>query len=400
MSDPMTNLEIQDVLSSIRRLVSEDNRHTPEVKAEPAASSDADEKPDTPVADKLVLTKALRIDPAEDRQSDADDSLSQNIAGDGHFEDGVAVPDMDFGSDEGDFPIAWAKSDAAGVREKQASGSLEDTIAELEAAVAGIGEEFEPDGSELKGVAIEADAELDEAFEDGFGVDEAATDDDDELAQPVTAGGVGAASDENARPFASAPEVETTDAPSAPDDEPDMTVEDAAVPAPEVDDPSAEDVVDADADQDVAAAAQAVEDVPSDDVGAADALVFLSRGRSQGAHVTEEVNPTRRLNLGSADRVKPEADAPWDHSDDVEDADISANDLISEDVALEAGEPGPGIFDAAMDEAVLDMDMLRDLVAEIIREELQGPLGERITRNVRMLVRREINRMLESRDLD
>ncbi len=46
------------------------------------------------------------------------------------------------------------------------------------------------------------------------------------------------------------------------------------------------------------------------------------------------------------------------------------------------------------------MDMLRDLVAEIIREELQGALGERITRNVRMLVRREINRALEARGLE
>lgn len=46
------------------------------------------------------------------------------------------------------------------------------------------------------------------------------------------------------------------------------------------------------------------------------------------------------------------------------------------------------------EEAVLDEEMLRDLVAEIVREELQGALGERITRNVRKLVRAEIQRAL------
>lgn len=52
------------------------------------------------------------------------------------------------------------------------------------------------------------------------------------------------------------------------------------------------------------------------------------------------------------------------------------------------------------DEAVLDEEALRDLVAEIVREELMGTLGERITRNVRKLVRREIHRALNSQDFD
>ncbi|WP_323803593.1 hypothetical protein [Sulfitobacter litoralis] len=48
----------------------------------------------------------------------------------------------------------------------------------------------------------------------------------------------------------------------------------------------------------------------------------------------------------------------------------------------------------------LDEEMLRDLVSEIVRSELQGALGERITRNVRKLVRREIHRALTSQDLE
>ena len=48
----------------------------------------------------------------------------------------------------------------------------------------------------------------------------------------------------------------------------------------------------------------------------------------------------------------------------------------------------------------LDEDMLRDLVGDIVRQELQGALGERITRNVRKLVRREIHRMLISQEME
>ncbi|TCP62175.1 hypothetical protein EV663_10218 [Rhodovulum bhavnagarense] len=59
------------------------------------------------------------------------------------------------------------------------------------------------------------------------------------------------------------------------------------------------------------------------------------------------------------------------------------------------------IFDDMEDDtAILDEEMLRDLVSDIVRQELQGALGERITRNVRKLVRREINRALSVRDFE
>lgn len=48
----------------------------------------------------------------------------------------------------------------------------------------------------------------------------------------------------------------------------------------------------------------------------------------------------------------------------------------------------------------LDEEVLRDMVSEIVRQELQGALGERITRNVRKLVRREIHRALATQELD
>ena len=56
------------------------------------------------------------------------------------------------------------------------------------------------------------------------------------------------------------------------------------------------------------------------------------------------------------------------------------------------------VFDA--EETVVDESALRELIATIIREELQGALGERITRNVRKLVRSEIHRALTSREFE
>ncbi len=52
------------------------------------------------------------------------------------------------------------------------------------------------------------------------------------------------------------------------------------------------------------------------------------------------------------------------------------------------------------DTGYLNEDVLRAIIADMIREELQGPLGERITRNVRKLVRSEINRALATRDFE
>lgn len=73
--------------------------------------------------------------------------------------------------------------------------------------------------------------------------------------------------------------------------------------------------------------------------------------------------------------------------------------------------PSAAVADAS-DEQVLDEEMLRELVAEvvqqelqddlvarIVRSELQGDLGARITRNIRKLVRREIQQALTARDL-
>jgi len=49
---------------------------------------------------------------------------------------------------------------------------------------------------------------------------------------------------------------------------------------------------------------------------------------------------------------------------------------------------------------MLDPADIRPLISSLIREELQGDLGERITRNVRKLVRQEIQRALTVREVE
>jgi hypothetical protein len=78
-----------------------------------------------------------------------------------------------------------------------------------------------------------------------------------------------------------------------------------------------------------------------------------------------------------------------------------AFDLVDEN-ALKAREDDDADdgFDIFEDDRLPDPDALRDLVAEIVRQELQSDLGQRVTRNIRKLVRREIRRALAARDFD
>lgn len=88
----------------------------------------------------------------------------------------------------------------------------------------------------------------------------------------------------------------------------------------------------------------------------------------------------------------------------------SSYERTREEIALEVSFPEADNFtvvdfearqDAALDFALpIDEDALQALVRDLIRQELQGELGARITRNLRKLVRREVQRALLSRDLE
>lgn len=137
--------------------------------------------------------------------------------------------------------------------------------------------------------------------------------------------------------------------------------------------------------------------------------------------------PLAEIALGAeeAELVSAAEDAPaaWDDGPWPDEAEVAAvvplasparpatdpaNDTappvqVAETEAVEEAlaQPGPSLFDKDGNPlTVLDEDALHEIVRQLIREELQGALGERITRNVRKLVRAEINRALTARTLD
>ena len=78
-------------------------------------------------------------------------------------------------------------------------------------------------------------------------------------------------------------------------------------------------------------------------------------------------------------------------------ADLADETLLDREFLGELAEDLPVYQD---DTGLIDEETLRRLVIDIVRQELQGPMGERITRNVRKLVRREIYRVLASQEFE
>lgn len=278
MSDPVTNVEIEDVLSSIRRLVAEGGRG----KAEPSAP----DPQEAAVPDKFVLTPALRV--ASDNSHRAaqgkeakTDAPAQGDEGPLTLEDPIIVPDEP--SQPSATTAEWTDRPPFKAADR---ASLEETIAELEAAVTAQDQEWEPDGSEIQP-------------EPAFSLTRFPPLDDVEDAQTL----------EPSSPLDTASQADTDDAEAhARYDEPTMFAEHE-------------------------------EEIPDE------APLFLR-------------HPTN----------KP--------------------DLLDDNLAAYMS-----------DDAVIDETALREIISDVLREELQGPLGERITRNVRKLVRQEIQRVLSTQNL-
>ena len=106
----------------------------------------------------------------------------------------------------------------------------------------------------------------------------------------------------------------------------------------------------------------------------------------------ERVSVGRDGYAGSAVRVAPLeeiADAalgePSGYVSDVTDEDYSIKNEVE---AVDRGEND--IEDASVPPLSVDLEKLRPMVADIIRTELRGVLGQKITANIRSMVRREI----------
>ena len=118
-----------------------------------------------------------------------------------------------------------------------------------------------------------------------------------------------------------------------------------------------------------------------------------------GSEVVDKETPERFV-LEPETRVDdgPGVEAP-EETDTDEGPTEAAGEALADEPVREAPSTGTSLV-PRLDAAEIDEDQLREIVAEMVRAELRGALGERITRNVRKLVRREIHRALLTRDLD
>ena len=367
MSDPVTNMEIEDVLSSIRRLVAEGDKAKQEKKKE-FGSVQAE-------AEKFVLTPSLRISEEESSESDAPMTLEepvdfaavaaseeeafaeQSASLKGVFSGEPEVePEMELIS-ENEEEGAELPGEEPVLESETSRASLEATIAALEAAVTGSEDEFEPDGSEMAPVSSWGDEEEEEVVFDSRR-------NDTEEPAPM-------------EPLALPPEqavspisiVEAATEETAPD----LAEEETAL-EPKEEDKAPE---------------------PEVAVAAAAAAVTTDRIFRVVPDTTPEDEPEVDEPLETA---VPQGTAAMYHGSEAVFEEDHGDDLMEDEGELVA--PDDDIDGLLADGATLDEELIRQVVAEVVKGELEGKLGETITRNVRRLVRREINRVLTHQELE
>lgn len=389
MSDPMATVEIEDVLASIRRLVSEDARASRPAAAVPTlpVAPDRAEAPAEPApeaAPALVLTPALRVVEAEPPQVVAAEEPSISAPEDAPVAE--TTPDV----------LHW--DDDAGDEELASASVL--TGARVDAFLRGFG-----------GLSV---APLDEAgaASQSFDIPAAVTTEQPaEPAQPsvlVLQNAVDADPAQDAEPEATHADSDDAALMVAAEDElgalalPDP-LEDSANP------PAAEDY-------DFAAEIEAA------------TAPFIHRAVSAelsrlhlGDPIATDSQPEELLEA-VAEALRPEpakeehASEPAEPAPALDAAELSVDEAALETAAAPPAPPEPEMVhthagelmqEPAAEHALwtgedepLDIEGLRMVVADIVRQELQGSLGERITLNVRKLVRREIQRALAVRELE
>lgn len=384
MSEPVSNSEIEDVLSSIRRLVSDDgkgDRDTPDVGAEESG--------------RLVLTPAFRVEQPDVSDSDEENSAENDpIAeieerfeqADANYEkereqELVEEPVIDL-SDEmaeattqeyetgdtplnfsaiADEPIAeWQDVDADMGESWADNPRLSEKVAELEAAIGEQKGEWEPDGSEEDTHTPDAVPEFIRASSILQEVEQPQPDDVESALDLEFASDI--AQD--------VPEPETGS--------PEIEAEASVGEAQDVNQREATDVDDITSEAELVSEDASADATPSDEPAEkAEQVAFIHRAADQ---VAENVNqPIHDSEVDAPEETRQEAVEPGAEAEQSHD--------VEEQLDLDAIE-------------ALDEQALRLLVNEIVRQELHGVLGERITRNVRKLVRREVHRVLAARDFD
>lgn len=411
MSDPVTNVEIEDVLTSIRKLVSEETRKPPAARAP--------EKPG-----RLVLTAAQRVKDDEPAQTTPSEPvlLTQPIN---------AVPDhpaersideipgnarlADFGEVEGAFPdidafdpeveAPQAEVDTYPEPETKAPEADDDWTAEDDDW--SNDDEDTADRSELNRLIEE---EVSAAL--GLSEDDVAEDDSeyapsgDHADQEQSLDWSDVEPDDSYDDFLDAAEDEAAET-SASDESTDEATADTYwdVPDDDMHDPEPE-----------------VQTPPEPPQTLEDKVAALGRLVARDSEEFEEERDrpdADDLAAATEPMAWPDA-APFEHVEE-EPVATGSNVLHAQDAwpqpqtyqsqtepEAEPAQQQPGPTDTALQTLEeehgpaleIDEETLRLMVVDIVRQELQGALGERITRNVRKLVRREIHRMLISQDFD
>ncbi len=342
MSETGRKMDVEDVLSSIRRLVSEEARTASDAETAGENTDQTDpsllQQSNDMERDKLVLTPSLRV-PETEEPSSAAAELEQRIA------------------DIESLVMSEAVEDA------QSSVAQNVDVQDIE--------------------DIPSDAGQESAFFAEM-VEDVAQDESEDVSTDATS------------EMMSALHLSMKDFARA---EPPLTANLSA--APSVDDTvdAAEDVVEAEVEATLDAVAEDIS-FPSDSPFEAD---------------LDDVPPEPEFMkaVQAVDAVEASLEDEIEADDtEVEAEDIVRDTIVNREPPLRAPEPEPEPtpsmgtaayeepLDYTEDDTFLDEETLREMVSDMVRSELQGELGDRITRNVRKLVRREIHRALASRDFE
>ncbi|MGI3163224.1 hypothetical protein [Pseudooceanicola sp. 200-1SW] len=410
MNDPVSNVQIEDVLASIRKLVSEEVRAQTQPEEAPRKGLSAfgraprDEgEPAPQAAEKLILAPHLRVeDPAPsgaDASLFADSAFDADTAEEAPFEE---VSDEAALSGFDDAPVAFRGPEERAAPEAEPfdlsslteEGQDEAGSAETELTFDDETEEPAAEAEEDEGeLGAEIDiAEMIASLEASHASSTDFADFGDGAAEALAAA--------QNRPAAAPPTPEEEAAEDARFDDLDAVLshlEFDAEPTPRDRAASLRDEIED---------AEVIEAGPEAGQGF-EALFrrneIRPEDRPESAVEAPQAEAPAGYRFAEPDPEDPSQDL--DFMDGAEAADLPemAFDAMPEHDSspLTEGAAAQAPYEAEDEDSAsisVDEEVLRELVSEILRQELQGALGERITRNVRKLVRREIQRALQSQD--
>jgi hypothetical protein len=378
MSDPVTNAEVEDVLSSIRRLVSEDKRplHT-------ALRENAN--------DRLVLTPALRVAedvepvPAETQAHDTSEPEFPNASAvEAVFDD----PAHDYDADPYNFDD---ETDQTG--ELDAAQFLDPRPDEDTDHVVEDGANEAAEATPEAETSVNSDDQAHDAYSEGHTDDGANTDgahgDHDHVDNSPSEHEAYTAEEGAFDPLQESSESDHDDAHGQADAEQSPTSKADVLRAKITELEAVIGTIasswDVKTDDDDAPVLQSDDAMAWEDASPEDAIASKLHEYDPDAGGSDENDVMLMDGIEVAMPFEPEQ--------------AQAETSVDHDHEHEPEETASGLDDLD-DSQLIDEEALRDMVSEIVRQELQGALGERITRNVRKLVRREIHRALTAQELE